>query len=85
MRDLQKLNAYGDPLTTVEEVDALVVYMELSPKKRMYIQFRYARDTTHSLQVEREVQELVYRHLQQESQGLSEQSVIHNGYNFGGL
>ena len=52
MGDLQKLKSLGGPLTTPDEVDVLVNDDDLSDEQkqdRLYIEVRYARDTTLSL------------------------------------
>ena len=52
MKDLEKLKSYGGPMTTPEEVDKLVDDDALTDDEklaRIYIEVRYARDTTLSL------------------------------------
>ena len=50
--DLQKLKCYGGPMTKPEEVDKLVEDVDTSEAEkldRLYLEVRYARDTTLSL------------------------------------
>jgi hypothetical protein len=52
MGDLEKLKSYGGPMTKPEEVDKFVDDDEISDAEksaRLYIEVRYARDTTLSL------------------------------------
>ena len=52
MADLQKLKSVVGPITTPDEVDEIVACLTLSSKQkqdRLYLEVRYARDSTLSL------------------------------------